>query len=58
MRVRVRAALERVAGGDDCLAGLAADVGFSDQSHLCRVIRKETGDTPTALRHALGRSMS
>lgn len=58
MRLRVRAALERLAGGDDCLAGLAADVGFSDQSHLCRVIRKETGHTPTALRHALGRPMS
>lgn len=45
MRLRVRLALERLAGG----------VGFSDQSHLCRVIRRETGHTPAALRRALGR---
>lgn len=55
MRLRVRAALERLAGGDDRLADLAADVGFTDQSHLCRVVRTETGHTPAALRRALGR---
>ena len=58
MRLRVRAALERLAGGDDRLADLAADVGLTDQSHLCRVIRRETGHTPTALRHALRRPVS
>jgi AraC-like DNA-binding protein len=58
MRLRVRTALERLAGGDDRLADLAADVGFIDQSHLCRVIRTETGHTPTALRRALDRPMS
>jgi AraC-like DNA-binding protein len=53
MRLRVRAALERLAGGEHNLAWLAADLGFSDQSHLCRVIRSETGHTPSALRRAL-----
>ncbi|MGH9113070.1 MAG: helix-turn-helix transcriptional regulator [Acidimicrobiales bacterium] len=46
MRLRARAALERLAGGDHKLAQLAADVGFVDQSHLCRVILGETGDAP------------
>jgi AraC-like DNA-binding protein len=54
MRLRVRAALERLAGGERSLARLAADLGFADQSHLCRVIRSETGHTPSALRRALG----
>jgi AraC-like DNA-binding protein len=53
MRLRVRAALERLSGGERSLARLAADLGFADQSHLCRVIRSETGHTPSALRHAL-----
>ena len=34
------------------LARLAADLGFADQSHLCRVVRAETGSTPSALRRA------
>jgi AraC-like DNA-binding protein len=54
MRLRTRAALERLAGGERDLGRLAADVGFADQSHLCRVIRRETGHTPAALRSALG----
>jgi AraC-like DNA-binding protein len=58
MRLRVRAALERLARGDDRLGDLAADLGFTDQSHLCRAIRRETGHTPTALRRALARPMS
>lgn len=53
MRLRARAALERLAGGEPSLARVAADVGFADQSHLCRVIRSETGHTPSALRRAL-----
>jgi AraC-like DNA-binding protein len=50
MRLRVRAALERLAEGEHQLARLAADVGFADQSHLCRVVQDETGEIPTALR--------
>jgi AraC-like DNA-binding protein len=53
MRLRARAALERLAGGEPNLGRLAADLGFADQSHLCRVIRAETGRTPAALRRAL-----
>jgi AraC-like DNA-binding protein len=53
MRLRTRAALERMAGGEHNLALLAADLGFADQSHLCRIIGRETGRTPSALRHAL-----
>jgi AraC-like DNA-binding protein len=56
MRLRARAALERLAGGDHDLARLAAEVGFADQAHLCRVIGQETGHTPSALRHALAAS--
>ncbi|HTB49525.1 MAG TPA: helix-turn-helix domain-containing protein, partial [Solirubrobacteraceae bacterium] len=53
MRLRARSALERFAGGESDLARIAADVGFADQSHLCRVIGQETGHTPAALRQAL-----
>jgi AraC-like DNA-binding protein len=53
MRLRVRAALERLAEGERDLARLAADLGFADQSHLCRVVRDETGTPPAALRLAV-----
>jgi AraC-like DNA-binding protein len=53
IRLRARAALERLAAGEEDLARLAADVGLADQSHLCRVVRKETGHVPSALRAAL-----
>jgi AraC-like DNA-binding protein len=53
MRLRARVALERLAGGEQDLARLAAEVGFADQSHLCRVVRSETGRTPAALRASL-----
>ena len=54
MRLRARAALERLAGGDTDLAGVAYATGFADQSHLTRVLKAETGTTPAALRRALG----
>jgi AraC-like DNA-binding protein len=54
MRLRARAALEHLVGGERDLARVAADVGFGDQSHLCRVLRSETGRVPSALRQALG----
>jgi AraC-like DNA-binding protein len=57
MRLRARRALERLAGGETDLARLAVDVGCADQSHLCRVIRAETGRTPAALRSALAAGM-
>jgi AraC-like DNA-binding protein len=52
--LRARAALERFAGGDPQLARLAAEVGFSDQSHFSRALRTQTGHTPSALRRMLG----
>jgi AraC-like DNA-binding protein len=53
MRLRVRGALERLAGGERDLARVAAEAGFADQAHCCRVIRAELGTTPSALRVAL-----
>jgi AraC-like DNA-binding protein len=53
MRLRARAALERLAGGECDLAWLAADLGFADQSHLCRVLRDETGRAPSGWRRML-----
>jgi AraC-like DNA-binding protein len=53
LRLRVRSALEQLADGERDLARLAVERGFSDQSHLCRSIRGETGRTPRALREAL-----
>jgi AraC-like DNA-binding protein len=47
---QVRARIERVkamlAGGKLSLADIASIAGFSDQSHLTRVFRKHTGETP------------
>jgi AraC-like DNA-binding protein len=53
MPLRTRAALERLSAGDRNLARVAAEAGFADQSHLCRVVIRETGSTPSALRHML-----
>jgi AraC-like DNA-binding protein len=55
MRLRARAAVDRLAGGERELARLAAELGFADQAHLTRVVRAETGKTPSALRAALSR---
>jgi AraC-like DNA-binding protein len=53
LRLRVRAALERLAGGERDVARLAAELGFADQSHLSRVVKSETRCTPSALRRLL-----
>ncbi|GAA3261164.1 helix-turn-helix transcriptional regulator [Nonomuraea helvata] len=52
-RVRVGRALDRLEDGETSLAGLAADLGFADQAHLTRTIRRHAGQTPTALRRLL-----
>jgi AraC-like DNA-binding protein len=54
MRLRARTALERMADGERNLADLAADLGFADHSHLCRVIRATAGTSPSLVRAALG----
>jgi AraC-like DNA-binding protein len=45
-RLRVRLALDRIEGGERNLAGLAADLGFSDHAHLTRTVRSEVGTPP------------
>ncbi|MGI5291274.1 helix-turn-helix domain-containing protein [Nonomuraea polychroma] len=52
-RVRVGRALDRLENGEPSLATLAADLGFADQAHLTRTIRRHVGHTPTALRRLL-----
>lgn len=52
IHLRIRAALERLEGGDS-LACIAADVGFADQAHLARSIKSELGETPTRVRRLL-----
>jgi AraC-like DNA-binding protein len=47
-RVRVRLALERIRQGESSLSRLAADLGFSDHSHLTRSVKRETGLIPRA----------
>lgn len=48
--LRVRAALDRIEGGDRDLTRLAMDLGFADHSHMTNVIRRETGRPPSAFR--------
>jgi AraC-like DNA-binding protein len=52
-RLRVRAALDRLADGHRDLAGLAADLGFADHAHLTRAMRAEVGDPPSYVRSLL-----
>jgi AraC-like DNA-binding protein len=52
-RLRVNAALERLADGAGSLATLAAELGFADQAHLTRVVRDSTGLPPGRLRSLL-----
>ncbi|MFI6901516.1 helix-turn-helix domain-containing protein [Nonomuraea sp. NPDC050394] len=52
-RVRVGHALDRLEQGETSLAALAADLGFADQAHLTRTVRRHLGHTPAALRRQL-----
>jgi len=52
-RLRVRRALERLAAGERSLSGLAADLGFTDHSHLVRALRAEVHAPPSRLRSQL-----
>lgn len=52
LRLRVREALARIGAGEQNLARMATDLGFSDHSHLTRLLVNELGETPTAIRHA------
>jgi AraC-like DNA-binding protein len=52
LQLRVREAVARVSAGEDNLARLASELGFSDHSHLTRLLVRELGETPTAIRRA------
>jgi AraC-like DNA-binding protein len=52
-RVRVARVLDYLESGERNLAGLAAELGFCDQSHLSRTVRRYLAHTPTALRGLL-----
>lgn len=52
-RLRVSRALDRLGQGEQDLAGLAHELGFSDHAHLTRTIRAATGHTPSACRMQL-----
>jgi AraC-like DNA-binding protein len=48
--LRTRLAIEAIAAGAPSLARLAAELGFADQSHLTRTVRRLTGQPPSAHR--------
>jgi AraC family transcriptional regulator len=49
VHLRLQAAIERVRQGRTGLAEIAADTGFSDQSHLSRWVRRVHGVAPSQL---------
>ena len=54
-RIRVAAATRRLADTDIPLSQVALDVGFADQSHMGRYVRRYLGTTPKAVRARLRR---
>jgi AraC family transcriptional regulator len=52
-RLRLGAALERLADGADDLTALGLDLGFSSHSHFSSTFRREFGISPSAFRSAL-----
>lgn len=52
-RLRAREAARLIASPGGSLAGIAYRVGFSDQSHFCRVFKREMGLTPGRFRDLL-----
>ncbi|MEW2383696.1 AraC family transcriptional regulator [Micromonospora sp. NPDC047707] len=52
-RYRLQEAIEQAAGGPLDWARLAADLGYSDQSHLVREFSAVTGRTPAAYARSL-----
>lgn len=52
-RMRVRAVLADVQDGADCLRTLAARYGFADQAHLTRLMRRQVGLPPSAVKRLL-----
>lgn len=54
-RVRARQARRSIETTAEPLAAIAADLGFSDQSHMTRDVKQLTGMAPKALRAAANR---
>ncbi|MFJ2743311.1 helix-turn-helix domain-containing protein [Streptomyces sp. NPDC087440] len=52
-RLRVALVLERLVQGESDLGALAAESGFSDQSHMTRVVREAAGVPPGRVRGLL-----
>ena len=52
-RVRISRALQRIDDGETDLAGLAYTLGFSDQAHFTRTMRRELGHPPGHVRALL-----
>jgi AraC family transcriptional regulator len=52
-RVRVRNAIDRLANTEMSITEIALATGFSDQSHLTRALKQQTGVTPAAFRASL-----
>lgn len=52
-QLQVRAACEMLRDREWPLAGIAAECGFADQSHMTRVFRRRAGMTPARFRAAL-----
>jgi AraC family transcriptional regulator len=53
---RIVQAVTRLTSSDRSLANIAADAGFSDQSHFCRVFKRYFGVRPTEYRRVMSRS--
>lgn len=56
-RSRLRAALERLAGGEKDLTGLALDLGYADHSHFSNAFRREFGMSPSWFRRRAGHAL-
>jgi AraC-like DNA-binding protein len=52
LSLRVRWALDRLSD-DEPVSQVAAETGFADHAHLTKAIKKELGETPSALRRLL-----
>lgn len=54
LHLRLAAALDGLAEGEDDLTALAHRCGFADHAHMANAVRRAFGATPSALRERLG----